>query len=105
MMLIPLDGSGAPRPVPAIHEGEYARHWSSDGKSVFLQTRGDIQTGSQVIKLDLATGKREVIKTILPADRAGFAGNDGELVSSDGSTIAFSYSRTLSTLYVLEPAK
>jgi Tol biopolymer transport system component len=105
MMLIPLDGSGAPRPVPAIHEGEYARHWSSDGKSVFLQTRGDIQTGSEVIKLDLATGKREVIKTILPADRAGFAGNDGELVSSDGSTIAFSYSRTLSTLYVLEPAK
>jgi Tol biopolymer transport system component len=104
-MLIPLDGSGPPRPVPSIHEGEYARHWSSDGKSVFLQTRGDLESGSQVIKLNLATGKREVIKTILPADRAGFAGNDGELVSSDGSTIAFSYSRTLSTLYVLQPAK
>ncbi len=46
-----------------------------------------------------------MIKTILPADRAGFAGNDGELVSSDGSTIVFSYTRILSTLYTIDAQK
>jgi Tol biopolymer transport system component len=104
-VLIALDGSGAIQVVPGIDATEVARHWSSDGKSIYIQSRGTLQTGSQIIKFDLATGKRETIKTILPADLAGYAGNDGQLVSSDGSTIVFSYTRILSTLYTLEQPK
>jgi Tol biopolymer transport system component len=104
-VLIALDGSGAMQVVPGIKADEVARHWSSDGKSIYLQSRGNLQTGSQILKFDLATGKREMIKTILPADLAGYAGNDGQLVSADGSTIVFSYTRILSTLYTLEQPK
>jgi eukaryotic-like serine/threonine-protein kinase len=104
-VLIALDGSGAIQVVPGIEANEGVRHWSSDGKSIYVQNRGNLQSGSQVFKFDLATGKREPIKTILPADLAGYAGNDGELVSSDGSTIVFSYMRILSTLYTLEQSK
>jgi eukaryotic-like serine/threonine-protein kinase len=104
-VLIALDGSGAIQVVPGIDATEVARHWSSDGKSIYIQNRGNLQTGSQVIKFDVATGKREAIKTILPADLAGYAGNDGQLVSADGSTIVFSYTRILSTLYTLEQPK
>jgi Tol biopolymer transport system component/tRNA A-37 threonylcarbamoyl transferase component Bud32 len=104
MVLVPLNG-GAPKDLPMIQPGEFLSHWSSDGQSIFISTRGSLQTGGQITKVNLTSGKREVIKTVLPADRAGFQAFDGQFVSADGQTIVFSYTRVLSTLYILEPAK
>jgi Tol biopolymer transport system component len=105
MVLFPLDGAGEPKVLTIVHPGEYSNHWSSDGKSFYVVARGDFRDGTPITKVDLATGEREVIKTVAAADRAGVAGFDGACVSADGSTIAFSYTRILSTLYVLESAK
>ncbi len=52
-VLIPLDGSGAIQTVQGFKPGEAPRHWSSDGKSVFVQNQGDTQTGSQVFSWSL----------------------------------------------------
>jgi eukaryotic-like serine/threonine-protein kinase len=104
IVLIPMEG-GAPKDLPMIQPGEFPSHWSSDGKSIFVSTRGSLQTGTQVSKVDLTSGKREVIKTLLPADRAGFQAFDGQFVSADGQTIAFSYTRILSTLYIMDAQK
>jgi eukaryotic-like serine/threonine-protein kinase len=105
MVLFPLDGNGEPKVLSIVHAGEFSNHWTSDGKSFYIAARGDFRDGTPITKVDLATGKRELIKTVSAADRAGVAGFDGASVSADGSTIVFSYTRILSTLYVLEPAK
>jgi hypothetical protein len=40
----------------------------------------------------------------MPADRAGLQAFDGQFTARDGSVIAFSYTRILSTLYILQPS-
>ncbi len=103
-VLFPFDG-GAPKELPMIKRGEYESRWATDGKSIFVYTRGSVQDGSEIYKVNLESGQRDLIKTLMPADRAGLQAFDGQFVSPDGQVIAFSYTRILSTLYVLTTAK
>jgi Tol biopolymer transport system component len=109
MVLFPLDGSrpgtGAPRVMSTIAANEYGVQWSPDGASLYVVTRGVADTGTMITKIDVATGKRTLLKTLMPADLAGFVAFDGTTISADGSTAAFSYSRVLSTLYTMDSAK
>jgi|HubBroStandDraft_5_1064220.scaffolds.fasta_scaffold20590_2 Tol biopolymer transport system component/tRNA A-37 threonylcarbamoyl transferase component Bud32 len=102
VVLFPIEG-GTPKELPMIKHNEYSAAWSTDGKSVFVASRGSVQNGSDFYKVNLETGKRDLVKTIMPADRSGFQAFDGQFISSDGSVIAFSYTRILSTLYILTP--
>jgi len=102
-VLFPFDG-GPLKELPMIKRGEYVNQWSTDGKSVFVSTRGSVVDGSAIYKVNLETGQRDLIKTIMPADRAGLQAFDSQFVSPDGSVIAFSYTRILSTLYILQPS-
>ena len=70
-----------------------------------MNTRGSTLTGVELYKVNLETGQRDLIKTLMPTDRAGLQAFDGVYVAPDGSVVAFSYTRILSTLYVLTPSK
>ena len=64
--LYPVDGQGAPRPVPGIHPDEFVASVASDGRSV-LAVSVNGHTSLDVVRVDLLTGRREPFKKLAPA--------------------------------------
>jgi hypothetical protein len=77
---------------------------TADGRTLFL--RADAREfPARVFRLDVATGRREVWKELMPADPAGITLLSPGAISEDGKTILFDYARSLSDLYVAEGLK
>jgi hypothetical protein len=90
---------GLPRLVPGVAETAWLRRWSADGHSLFL-----VEIEGRVIKVfrrDLASGRRELLKEITPADPAGVFGLR-PVIAADGKSYAYNYWRYLSNLYLVE---
>ena len=58
--------------------------------------------GARIERLDLATGKRTPVKTLMPADRAGLIDLSFVSLSTDARSYVYSYKRVLSTLYLVD---
>jgi len=102
-MLYPVEGGGAPRPIPGVADKEFPLRFSSDGRTLYMWSRGDVP--AHVTKLDIETGKREHWKDLLPADPAGVERISNVLVTADGKAYAYCYARLLSDLFVVEGLK
>ncbi len=98
-MLCPAEG-GAPRPIPGLAAGEAVISFTADGQSSYVFRPGELP--AQVYRLNLATGKRELWKELRPADPAGTRGITRVLVTPDGKSYAYHYSRFLSELFLVE---
>ena len=97
-------GGGAPRPIPGLKAGDVPLRLTADGRHVFL--RDDARDfPARVFRLDLVTGRREIWKELTPADPAGITLLQPAVLSDDGKTILFIYSRVLSDLYLAEGLK
>ncbi len=97
--LYPVDG-GEPRAVEAYEAGQWPGGWSKDGRFLFLYSTEGMPI--RVWRVDLGSGQRELWREVAPADA-----NRGEIlnnfvVSEDGRSYAYSYSRSTSELYVVE---
>ena len=101
IVLVPAEG-GPARPLPGSIDGDGVVRWSSDGASVFVG-HGDVPT--DVFRLDMATGKRTLWKTLAPADLAGVYDIGPIEMTSDGKAYAYGYGRLLSDLYIAEGLK
>jgi eukaryotic-like serine/threonine-protein kinase len=101
-LLYPLDG-GDPRPIPGIQPGESLVGFSADSKSVFVHNFAGLP--STISRVDLATGKRTEWKQLFPADAAGVDSIGGVGITPNEKSYVYSYSRTLSDLYVMEGLK
>jgi hypothetical protein len=97
--LYPVDGQGAPRPVPAIHPDETIFSVSRDGRSALVGVLGSYS--ADVMRVDLATGRRELFKKIGPSDPAGVALVDAAF-TPDGKSYAYSCFNALTQLYLVE---
>jgi hypothetical protein len=97
--IYPLEG-GSPRPLPGADVGERPIVWSADGGSIYVYQRRE--PTARVFKIDVATGTRELWKTIAPADRAGLIGIDNIAMTSDASGYACSYEQILTSLKLAE---
>ena len=97
--IFPVDG-GDERPVPGATPSDIPRQWSSDGRSLYLVIRN--APGARIERLDLATGKRTPVKTLMPADRAGLIDLSFVSLSTDARSYVYSYKRVLSTLYLVD---
>ncbi len=98
-VLYPLAG-GQARPVPGLLLADIWVDWSSDGKSIYVYQ--DDVTRAQLFRLDLSTGKRELLRTLSPPDIAGLAGIESLRITSDANAYAYSYNRALSALYLVK---
>jgi serine/threonine protein kinase/Tol biopolymer transport system component len=96
--LYPTAG-GAPVPVPALKNGDVPTRFTPDGRSLFVATFGKIP--AMLYKVDLTTGARTLWREAMPADPAGLINVGPILVTPDGATTVYSYTRLLSDLYVL----
>jgi hypothetical protein len=95
----PVEG-GAPRPLAGPEAGESPVLWSADGGSLFAYRTSD--SPARVFKVDIATGRRELWKTIAPADRSGLVSIDNIVMTPDTRSYAYSYERILTGLEVVE---
>lgn len=95
--LLPLAG-GAPRALVAMRPGEVQCQWTADGKGIYVSAPGETRT--ELWKIDLASGRRDLVRRIEPSDVAGLVNVSGARVTPDGRTYAYTYDRRLSDLYL-----
>jgi eukaryotic-like serine/threonine-protein kinase len=96
--IFPLDGKAA-RTIPNTN-GMYPLQWSSDGRFVFATVLDEVP--ARVIRIEVASGKQELVRRLMPSDSAGVYRLLPIELSPDGKCYAYSYGQTLSDLYVVE---
>ena len=96
--LYPVAG-GSPVPVPTLKSGDVPTRFSADGRSLFVATFGKIP--AVLYKVDLASGARTLWREAMPVDPSGLINVGPILVTPDGTTTVYSYTRFLSDLYVI----
>jgi len=99
VLLYPLRG-GDPEPVRGIVAGDRPVRWSADGRAIFLLRDGELP--APLVRLDLATGRREPWKQFMPSDPAGVGLINPAFVTPDGRHYVYSFRRVLSDLYLAE---
>jgi hypothetical protein len=103
LALTPLEG-GPSRPIPGLKPGDRPLRFTADGRSLFLRSDAR-EFPARVFRLDVATGRREVWKELMPGDPAGITLLSPSAISEDGKTVLFSCFRSLSDLYLAEGLK
>ena len=93
-------GGGSPRLVTTLQSGDVPVRFSHDGHSLFVTTFGKIP--AMLTKVELATGARTPWKEVMPADTAGLLNVGPILVTPDGKTVVYSYTKLLSDLYLVD---
>src|SRR4030095_7554992 len=93
--LYPIDG-GEPRPLVGLVAGEKVICWSSDSHSLYV--RGAEELPIRVYRLDPISGQKELVKEVMPADRAGLVIAPKILLTPDGKSYVYEMRRNLTTL-------
>ncbi|HZN02932.1 MAG TPA: protein kinase [Candidatus Polarisedimenticolia bacterium] len=97
--LWPIDG-GEPVPLSGSQPGDLPTQWSEDGKTVYVVQKQE--KAARIDALDVASGRRTPIRTLVPADRAGLIAVDFVQISTNTGAYVYSYRRILSALYQVD---
>ena len=100
--LLTLD-SGEIRPITGVDAGEALIAFTGDGRSLFVYKLGEVP--GTVYKLDLATGRKQLWKQLVPPDVSGVTDISAILITPDGNNYVYEYGRTLSDLYLVNDLK
>ena len=100
--ILPLRG-GSPRIFPADLNAINFMRWSADGRSIFYQER--VRNPARIQRLDLATGRHELVREVAPPDPAGIQGIGPLWITPDGQTVVYSYRRALTDLLLADGLK
>jgi Tol biopolymer transport system component len=100
--LYPLAG-GEPTPLPGTRPGDIPDRWTADGRALYVHRRDELPV--KVYLLDVATGRKELWKELIPADSAGVTQVATVVPTPDGRSYVYSYIRLLSDMYVVEGLK
>ena len=101
LVLYPIDG-GEPTRLE-LQSTERPSMWSADGKALYYIRVGELP--AKLYRMDIASGKTEVVKTVMPADAAGVSNIGRVCLTPDLSSYAYSFTRVLSDLYVVDGLK
>jgi len=96
-------GGGEPRAIPGWLPEDLWVSWSADGRSAYIYD--DDKIAAPVYRLDLNTGKRDLVATLAPSDVAGVTAIVNVRMTADGKSYAYSFSRELSDLFLVEGAR
>ncbi len=94
--LYPVNG-GERRPLPGALPEEWPIQWGHDGK-VYLARNDRLPV--RVMRIDVATGQREVWREIAPPDRGGIVSVQ-PLITRDARAYVYTYNRYLSDLFLV----
>jgi eukaryotic-like serine/threonine-protein kinase len=94
-----LDG-GSPKPIPSLEPDDTPIQWGADGDTLYVTHYGE--TPLKIYRVHLSTGKKELWKEIMPADRTGFIRIESVSVARDGKSYAYAYEMvTASDLFLV----
>jgi eukaryotic-like serine/threonine-protein kinase len=102
IQLFPIEG-GEPRDIAGLTPADRLDGWSVGGKALYVHRTGELP--AKLMRLDLETGKRELIREVAPGDRAGVASSFPIKVTPDGKTYAYSATQFLHELFLVEGLK
>ena len=100
--IYPVQG-GEPRLVPGLTAGDLPLRWHADGRSLFVGRLGEMP--AKIYRLDIATGRKELWKEMMPADLGGVKSFSRIVLTPDGKSYAYSFYRSLSDLYLIDGLK
>ena len=100
----PVDG-GNLQSIRGALPGDDLVQWSRDRQFLYVQRSGD--TSVELFRIHMASGRREPWRIIGPADPVGMIGIQPGAVrmTPDGRSIAYSYWKTLTELYLVNNVK
>ena len=102
LFLVPT-GGGEPRAIPGTKDLRPIR-WAPDGKFLFAKVLGSVP--ARVVRVEIATGKRESWKDLAPPDRTRLMGINNVFLTPDGKSYVYGYQRAqISDLFVVEGLK
>ena len=102
LQVYPVSG-GDPRPVQGIGADDEVIRWSSDGNSIYVTRPSEVPI--RIYRLDLRTGRKDLIKDFMPSDPAGILGPIHISMTADARTYVCGVSRTFSSLFLVEGLK
>jgi hypothetical protein len=100
--LYPLEG-GEPREIAGIMPDDRLSGWAAGGKALFVLRTSELP--AKLMRLNYETGKRELVREITPADRAGVSSGLGIVVTPDAKAYAYSLVQMLHELHLVEGLK
>ncbi len=98
----PLAG-GEPTPISGLAADETPGGWTSDGRFLYVYRRRDLP--GRVYRFEIATGKKELAREVMPADGSGIVDIAPIILTPDGKNYVYGFQRTLSDLYILDGVK
>ena len=99
---VSIDGGTAP-PPPKIDLGDLTPlRFSGDGRYLFARD-GNIPV--RVYRIDVATGRKEVLRELSPGDPAGLQFIGQIFLSADARSYVYGYTRALSDLFAVDGFK
>jgi hypothetical protein len=102
--LYQLDG-GAPEAIPSVSNTDIPVRWGPDGQSLLVLRSGSGQTSGAVERVDLRSGKREVVREITPPERPGELFLGSASMTGDLKAYAYAFFRMRSILFLVEGAR
>jgi hypothetical protein len=91
---------GARVPVAGLQATDVPVRFSHDGTEVYVASFGKIP--AILMRVNLASGERTLLRETAPPDRSGLINVGPIFVTPDGGTMAYSYLRLLSELYLVD---
>jgi Tol biopolymer transport system component len=103
--IYPVAESGERREVLGATESDHPLAWSADGKALYVYQPEEIAP-KHIDRIEIATGRRERWKEIMPADPVGVFDLTGLLMTPDAGSYAYTTLRAVSgDLFVIEGLK
>jgi eukaryotic-like serine/threonine-protein kinase len=102
-LLYPRVGGDPPRPLPTIQPDDAVTAWRADGAGLLvISTR---QIPAPVQRIEVASGRRTLLRQLTPPDPIGAGGIWSFVESADGSSYAYGVQVQRSSLFLVEGAK
>jgi eukaryotic-like serine/threonine-protein kinase len=92
--------NGKMQPIPGIEEEETPIRFTSDGKALFTSLPRNPE--AFIYRVEVVTGKRTLWKHLEPHDPAGVFAIGGAVITPDGRSYAYTCTRGLTDLYLVE---
>jgi eukaryotic-like serine/threonine-protein kinase len=100
--LYPVAG-GEPQDLTGLMPEDVWMTWTKDGRAAYVFH--DEKTSATVYRLDVSSGKRQLVAKVAPVDPAGVTSISNVLYTPDGKAYAYSDTQELSELFVVAGVK
>jgi hypothetical protein len=88
--------------VPGLDKDDSVVRWSPDGRSLIV-ARGRLPV--RLERVDLATGRRDLIRALSPGGTAGVTGIRSVVIADDPNVYAYEVDQSPSRLFLVQGAR